>query len=169
MPTNNALHTAAERGDLSQVQSHVRNFDINAKGENDQTALVKAASKGYTHVVKLLLTKSPDVNLPDVSAFTVISVHLICVSSTPHIFILSYTTRHIMLSLLPVKLHSCTTCSLYNSYSPLPMLSFLPFSRVSLSLGHIHTYIHTYIHVPITQPHIHTHILTYIHTYINTP
>ena len=67
MPFNNALHWGAERGDLAQVQSLVSNFDINAKGGDDQTALVKAASKGYTQIVKLLLTKNPNVNITDVS------------------------------------------------------------------------------------------------------
>ena len=54
MPDNNALHTAAKAGDIALVQSQVSNFDINAKGEFDQTALVKAAQYGYSEVVKLL-------------------------------------------------------------------------------------------------------------------
>ena len=67
MPNNNALHIAAKNGNLTQVQIHVRNFDINAKGEKDETALVMAAANGHTDVVTLLLTFNPDVNIPDVS------------------------------------------------------------------------------------------------------
>ena len=64
---NNALHTAAERGSLKHVQSQVSNFDINAKGDKNETALLKAARKGHTEVVKLLLTFNPDVNITNVS------------------------------------------------------------------------------------------------------
>ena len=64
---NNSLHIAAESGNLVEVQSHVNNFDINAKGEYDRTALVIAAEKGHADVVKLLLTLNVDVNVLDVS------------------------------------------------------------------------------------------------------
>ena len=74
MSNDNALHKAAERGNFVQVQSHVRNFDINAKGEYDQTALLKAALNGEADVVKLLLTFNPDVNIPDVSTLKYLSV-----------------------------------------------------------------------------------------------
>ena len=67
MSDNNALHTAAEAGNLAEVQAQVGNFDINAKGSGDETALWKAARSGHTDVVKLLLSLNPDVNLPDVS------------------------------------------------------------------------------------------------------
>ena len=63
MPDNNALHIAAEAGDLVKVQSQIRNFDINAKGEENETALIKAAFKGHTEVVKLLLTSNANVNI----------------------------------------------------------------------------------------------------------
>ena len=82
MPDNNALHTAANAGDLAEVRSQVSNFDINAKGEFDGTALYWAARGGYPDVVKLLLTLKADVNIPDVSTLKMISVHLICISST---------------------------------------------------------------------------------------
>ena len=77
MPANNALHNAAKAGNLAEVRSQVSKFDINAKGEYDWTALVNAAVKGHLVVVKLLLTFNPDVNIPDVSTLTMISVHLI--------------------------------------------------------------------------------------------
>ena len=77
MLDNNALHTAAKAGDLAQVQSQVSNFDINAKGEYDMTALCYAANEGRTEVVKLLLTLNADVNIPDVSTLKMISFHLI--------------------------------------------------------------------------------------------
>ena len=67
MPNNNALHTAAKAGVLAEVQSQVSNFDINAKGEEDGTALYWAARGGYADVVKFLLTLNPGVNISDVS------------------------------------------------------------------------------------------------------
>ena len=67
MPDNNALHTAAKSGNLAEIRSNVSKFDINAKGEDGGTALYWAARYGHTDVFKLLLTKNPDVNIPDVS------------------------------------------------------------------------------------------------------
>jgi ankyrin repeat protein len=64
--SDNALHTAAKAGDVDEVQSQVGNFDINAKGEDDETALFKAAESGHTEVVKLLATHNADVNLANV-------------------------------------------------------------------------------------------------------
>ena len=61
MPNDNALLTAAKHGNLADVQSQV---DINAKGEEDGTALYWAARRGRTEVVKLLLIYNPDVNIP---------------------------------------------------------------------------------------------------------
>ena len=75
--SDNALHKAAEAGNLAEVRSEVSKFDINAKGVAGYTALVNAAAKGHLEVVKLLLTFNPDVNIPDVSTLTMISVHLI--------------------------------------------------------------------------------------------
>ena len=66
MSSDNALHTAAKNGNLVQVQSQVRNFDINAKGEWGGTALYWSARNGHHVIVKLLLTFNPDVNIPDV-------------------------------------------------------------------------------------------------------
>ena len=76
MPDNNALHIAAKGGDLDQVQSQVHNFDINAKGEEDGTALCWSARNGHAEVVKLLLTFNPDVNILDVSTIKLKCVHL---------------------------------------------------------------------------------------------
>ena len=102
MPNNNELHIAAEEGDLDQVQSHVDNFDINAKGKGEETALLKAAEKGHADIVKLFLTLNADVNIPNVSTFTMKSIHLIC-SSPPvplSLFysLTSYISRYILLS-----------------------------------------------------------------------
>ena len=69
MPDDNALHIAAKGGDLVEVQSQVGNFDINAKGEDDGTALYWSARRGHAEIVKLLLTLNADVNIPDVSTF----------------------------------------------------------------------------------------------------
>ena len=88
MPNDNALHIAAKNGNLVQVQSQVRNFDINAKGEEGGTALYWSARNGYAEVVKLLLTFNPDVNIPDVSTHSQDDIYddLICISLTPFIF-----------------------------------------------------------------------------------
>ena len=64
---NNALHNAARKGNLEDVQAQVGNFDINARGDYSETALYQAALKGSTEVVKFLLTMNADVNIPDVS------------------------------------------------------------------------------------------------------
>ena len=79
---NNALHDAAESGNLAEVQSQVNNFPINTKGgEYNETALYKAAEKGHTDVVKFLLTVDGiDVNIPNVSTLKMTSVHLISIS-----------------------------------------------------------------------------------------
>ena len=65
--SDNALQIAAKAGNLAEVQAQVGNFDINAKGECDRTALFSAAMKGHTEVVKLLLSLNADVNIPNVS------------------------------------------------------------------------------------------------------
>jgi len=65
MPKDNELHLAAQQGNLVQVHSHINKYDINAKGGNDETALLKAAEKGHLEVVQLLLGFNPDVNLPN--------------------------------------------------------------------------------------------------------
>ena len=89
--SNNALHNAAYEGNLAEVQAQVGNFDINAMGGIlGETALFKAAENGHTEVVKLLLSLNPppDVNMPNVSTPTMMSVYLICIS---HFACLYYT------------------------------------------------------------------------------
>ena len=77
MPAENALHTAAEEGNLAEVQSQIGNFDINAKGGCDETALYKAVKNGKIDVVKFLLAFNPDVNITDnVSILIMISARL---------------------------------------------------------------------------------------------
>ena len=96
MPENNALHIAAKAGNLAELQAQVNNFDINAKGEWDKTALLLAASEGKTEAVKLLLTYNPDVNITDVSILPK-SVLLTCIISF-HSFKLHppfYPSRHV--------------------------------------------------------------------------
>ena len=144
MPDNNALHIAAKEGDLVQVQSHVGNFDINAKGEEDRTALSIAAENGYAEVVKLFLTFNADVNIPDVSTFKMKSVHQIYISTIPltsfyslfptNLGIYSYHPKPITFSgyLLPQLLLPLTHAI---------VLLFLTFSRVSHHLGtHTHPF-----------------------------
>ena len=81
--SDNALHTAAEQGNLELVQIHVQNFDINAKGKNDETALFKAADRVKTDTVKLLLSFNPDVNIPNLKGQT--ALWLACVSGNTDI------------------------------------------------------------------------------------
>ena len=85
MPDNNALHVAAEKGDLVEVQSQLGKFGINAEGEKYETALHKAAENGHTDVVKLLLSLNADMNIC-VSTLEMISVHLSCISPVPNIY-----------------------------------------------------------------------------------
>ena len=73
---HNELHDAAREGDLAKVQSLIHKRNINAKGICDQTALVKAAAGGRTEVVKLLLTRNANVNIPDVSTLKMKSNHI---------------------------------------------------------------------------------------------
>ena len=67
---NNALHVAANEGNLVQLRDIVGNFDINAKGEGGKTALYYAAAAGHEEAVQFLLSLTADVNIPDVSKRT---------------------------------------------------------------------------------------------------
>ena len=40
MPDNNELHIAAKKGDLEHVQTLVHNFDINAKGGEEERFVI---------------------------------------------------------------------------------------------------------------------------------
>ena len=107
MPDNNALHIAAKEGNLVEVQSQITNFDINARGEEDKTAMVWAAANGHTEVVNLLLTFDADVNIPDVSTLTFkITIHLICPSPIP--------LRGLSVHLVRVLI-MCSRCTIFNN------------------------------------------------------
>ena len=98
--SNNALHKAAEAGNLAEVRSQVNSFDINAKGVHGATALVCAADGGKIEIVKLLLSLNADVNIPNVSTLTVLYDYLICIFSF-HISIPYhplYTSQYVLLS-----------------------------------------------------------------------
>ena len=75
MSDNNALHDAARDGNLTEMRAQIGNFDINAKGQYDGTALYWAARMGKTEAVKLLLSLNADVNMPDVSTLKVRRLH----------------------------------------------------------------------------------------------
>ena len=114
MPDNNALHDAAKDGNVAEVQAEVGKLDINAKGEDDGTALYWAARKGRTEAVKLLITCNPppDVNLADVSTpTTMMSVHPARISILPYI----YTTHSFppLSACIAITCSRCTT--FYNS------------------------------------------------------
>ena len=95
MPVNNALHDAAKGGNLVQVQSQVGNFDINARGEEDGSALYWSARNGHADIVKLLLTLGADVNIQDVSTFKLKLIHLICISTIPSSHFYSLFPTHL--------------------------------------------------------------------------
>ena len=148
MPNDNALHDAAKEGNLAEVLSQLSNFDINAKGMENMTALCWAVRYGHTEVVKLLLTYSPDVNIPSVSSLKMIYIHLICIF-TSHIFILchhSYTLRLVLLSRVvdvPPTFYNLTSYSI-----SLLLVVFLPHECNVTTLSCF----------DFTQTHLHTDI-----------
>ena len=181
MPSDNALHTAAKVGNVACVRAQVGNFDINAKGGRERTALNWAASEGKTEVVKLLLTLNADVNLAGVSTPTILSVNLICISLS-HISIL-YPPSYTPVCLYFHLAFRCTTSYnsiwysilllLYVLYSyPLPSLRFycvslfLVFSSIDTTPTLSYTYSslsQSHINIPthITRPHTNTHTPPY--------
>ena len=88
MPANNALHNAAETGNIAELESQVSNYDINAKGGYDRTALYYAVQNGHLDAAKLLLTHNADVSIPDVSIHSkTIFVKLLSIFLISHIFL----------------------------------------------------------------------------------
>ena len=111
MPDNNALHVAAKEGNLVEVQSQITNFDINARGEEEKTALVWAAANGHAEIVKLLLTLNADVNIPDVSTLNTISVHQICLSPIPLIYLYPSYFLHLLVRVRIMR----SRCTIFNN------------------------------------------------------
>ena len=164
MSNDNALHRAAERGNLDLVQSHVRNFDINAKGEYDQTALLKAALNGEADVVKLLLTFNPDVNIPDVSTLKYLSVYIyfIPISLFLHLSVTSLSTC--LYHHLPTTHDTqVTSCCCFIKFSLHCLNSHVPCLSISWTLSHTLTYTH-YPHVCLILPIIALHMIYLIST-----
>ena len=137
MPNNNALHIAAQDGDLEQVQSQVSNFDINAKGEDGGTALYWSARNGHAEIVKLLLTFNPDVNIPDVSTIQLIAVHFICCIS------------HIPLSLFYAQLSIPLGVYCCHSY-PITRYRYYLLQLVISNVTSCHRFIKSSLLCPIT-------------------
>ena len=167
---DNALHTAARRGNLVEVRSQVRNFDINAKGFEDGTALYGAAEKGHADVVKFLLTFNPGVNIPDVSTLKMTSVHyLISISPIPHICFVPFFL-HLLACI--VITHSRRT----TYYHLLPLLQFMLFlppttthdmyTYILYSPPHISIHPYIYIYIP---PSPHFHPPAHPHSHLDTP
>ena len=143
MPDNNALHTASKEGDLVETQSQVSNFDINAMGEYDETALVQAAENGYTDIVKFLLTLKADVNIPSVSTLKMMPIHhLICIilSLISVLYPTFYTSRYVLLSLVVKESSSSTQYDFINSPPVLFPYQYNLFCRSSVFLHHLDTY-----------------------------
>ena len=93
--SNNELHIACNKGDLIQVQTHVRNFDINAQGKDAETALLIAATEGHIEIVKLLLSFNPDARISNVSIvhsllyfYRYLSLYTSHISSSPILYVL---------------------------------------------------------------------------------
>ena len=73
MPYNNALHIAAEAGNIVKVRSIVNKHDVNARGEVGTTALFLAAQEGHGDIVDLLVELHADVNIPDWEGWTALT------------------------------------------------------------------------------------------------
>ena len=183
MPDNNALHNAAQNGNLAGVQSQIRNFDINTKGEFDQTALIKAtdhylsgvrdewaAQCERVEVVKLLLKSNADVNTTDVSKPTMLSVHLSCFSHTLHTYFYprSYISRLVLLSHFEemprsTNQHAIQCYFFLSSFYPIPPYSAIIDNALlclfllyldTLTPTHPNSTLKVYIYKPSTQyPH----------------
>ena len=118
--SDNALHYAASAGNVAEVQAQVGKFDINAKGQHDMTALLRAAGNGHTEVVKLLLSIHADVNIPDVSALKIISVT--CDMCFPIQYLYTAHPSFCLLVLIVITCSRCTTSYNSTSYSILLLL-----------------------------------------------
>lgn len=77
MPQDNALHKAANKGDLDECKKWIEEppegeekIDVNELGANDRTALHRAAGAGFLHIVEYLVTKGGDINKEDKSGRT---------------------------------------------------------------------------------------------------
>ena len=167
MPDNNALHIAAESGNLVEVQYQVSNFDINDKGEFEGTALYWAARGGYADIVKLLLTLNADANIPDVRTLKMTSIHP---SSSDMYFLppsyLLYTLLSTPRGMYCHHTYRCTTLNqlmyiqLYLSLLPLP--SSFPYHLDT----HLRTHTITCCNILI-RVYTHIHVYTYVPTYIS--
>ena len=63
---NDQFWEAVRKGDVAQVTAFLdKGVDVNAKFRYGQTALFKAAERGHTDVVKLLLARGADVTVKD--------------------------------------------------------------------------------------------------------
>ncbi len=69
MPQDNALHKAANKGDLDECIKWIENppegeskIDVNELGANDRIALHRAAGGGYLAVVEYLCSKGGDIH-----------------------------------------------------------------------------------------------------------
>lgn len=60
---NNALINAAKMGNLKEVQSQAQKIDVNALGDNNETAIKSAARSGNLPVVEFLLSKGANPNI----------------------------------------------------------------------------------------------------------
>ena len=147
---DNALHVAAKAGNVAEVESQVRKFDINATGEYGGTALCWASRQGKTEVVKLLITLNADVNIPDVSTPTMISNHPLSISLIPHIAAVPFFL-HIS-SCIVITLSRCTTFDNSTIFMFLLLVVIVPYSSTRVSrlpriLSPHHS--HTYTHIPL--------------------
>ena len=77
MPQDNALHKAANKGDIDECKKWIENppegeekIGVNDLGANDRTALHRAAGGGYVEIVDYLYKMGGDINKPDKSGRT---------------------------------------------------------------------------------------------------
>src|SRR2546426_380924 len=65
-PSAEAVFDAARRGDRARVQQLLdAGVDVNARARYDVTALAFAANNGHLDVVRLLVERGADINVPD--------------------------------------------------------------------------------------------------------
>ena len=69
MPQDNALHKAANKGDLDECKKWIEEppdgedaIDVNEIGANDRTPMHRAAGGGFVNIVEYLKSKGGDLN-----------------------------------------------------------------------------------------------------------
>ncbi|XP_048249071.1 serine/threonine-protein phosphatase 6 regulatory ankyrin repeat subunit B-like isoform X2 [Haliotis rufescens] len=70
--TDTVLHAACQGGSVTIVKALIGKFDINARGRNDETPLMRAVSGGHIAVYKFLVSHKADHTLVDKGGHTLL-------------------------------------------------------------------------------------------------